>query len=76
MTLYHFFKIGGLSVEKKEACKLGEKLSDIHLSTFGIRPPKIIVPEIENPINDYPESFLSFHTGYIVNFLSEKYLSQ
>lgn len=73
MTLYHFFKDAGLSVQKKEACKLGEELSATYLLKFQERPPKVSIQEIDHPINDYPEDFLTSRVDYIIQFLTEKY---
>lgn len=75
MTLYHFFKEANLTVEKKEACQLGERISESYLLQFGSRPPKTTIPEIAHPINDYPENFLSGNVDYIIQFLTEKYVT-
>ncbi len=76
MTLHQFFKEGNLSVAKKEACQLGEQLSQIHLTKYGKRPPKTIIPEINHPINDYPEVFISGNVDLILQFLTEKYTTK
>lgn len=73
MTLYHFFKEAGLTVQKKEACQLGEQLSATYLTQFEKRPPKTSIPEIDHPINDYPKDFLDNRVDLILQFLTEKY---
>lgn len=72
MTLLHFLKENGLSLNQSQQSRIGEIISQRYRAVYFKPAEKVSIPEIEDgKVNDYPISFLEDNSPTIIRFLTE-----